>query len=462
MAIEVYDLLSMEMPALSGYAVKPNGALTDFSMSKIELRDKAGDKQGLNITLEATASGTVINDRVYTGKSVKARANTFKDKPILKHHDSYSDPIGRIRDARFIQLADDLDQADMNPAIQIGGKIKGSPSGIVEVDAFIPELDAMQKIADERFKYASMGGTTNSARCSVCGSNWAEGDFCEHNMGEEYKVEVNGKKQKVTARLLIDIDSYLELSFVNKPAWQNAKVINIENQDLSDEMRERYANIDSALVDMRADIIPSKIKRLSLCDSFGNEFALINDGKAPEPHNIVDNPTEKSEMTEEKQNTKEFTDLQNEVSKLSDQRETLITQLDSKDKAIKDLENSNTKLTTELADANEQIVKLSKDKQVSDAKKLLQMRKVLGKIKDAENEELLDALVGEEPAYIRGCIDSLTDEYEAAVEQATKNDEPVEDEKPNVDAGDIGSGKPDENASEKAQHKTFSQPTELE
>lgn len=472
MGIMIYDLMSLEMPQLSGYARKSDGCIVDFSTNNMELKDAgAASKQGLNITLEATASGAIINERVYTGKSVKSKASTFVDKPILKHHNQYDDALGRVVGARFVQYKDDLDAADLDPAIQINGKVKGEPSGIVEVDAFIPDLLAMQKIADERLKYVSQGGLMKSAKCSVCGSNWAEGDFCEHEMGQHYTVKTeDGKKRKQRAYLMIDIDEYIELSFVNTPAWRNAKVINIENTELSDEMKKINANIETALADMRADIIPSRVKKLTLCDSFGRELALIEDGRTPEPHNIVDKPTEKSEMAESIQDNQEFKKLQDEVSKLSDQRDTMLNQLADKDQRIKEYESSIKDLETQLEESNAQMQKLFKAKKLSDAQKLLQMRKVLGKIEDAKDEALLESFMDADPEYLRGCIDSITDEYEAAVEKATRvedseksEDTSKTDEKLNVKDEDVGTGQRENSGIDNtATSQKFTPPTALE
>ena len=77
----------------------------------------SNNSPAFRVTIRATHAGYLLNNRVYPGKGVKAGAPSWVskdnggtagyDKPFLKHHDSKSEPIGRIDAQKFVQLWDE-------------------------------------------------------------------------------------------------------------------------------------------------------------------------------------------------------------------------------------------------------------------------------------------------------------------------------------------------------------------
>ena len=77
----------------------------------------SNNSPAFRVAIRATHAGYLLNNRVYPGKGVKAGAPSWVskdnggtagyDKPFLKHHDSKSEPIGRIDAQKFVQLWDD-------------------------------------------------------------------------------------------------------------------------------------------------------------------------------------------------------------------------------------------------------------------------------------------------------------------------------------------------------------------
>jgi len=192
----------------------------------------------LIVEIDATHSGTLINQRVYPGKQVQAAYKSFfskdkggsanYDKPILKHHHSEDDAIGRVTSAKFTQLkyGDYFENDYLAPEIT-GGK----GSGIVTVSGFITDPDSIRKIVDSRFLSVSAGHSSQMLLCSVCGDSLFE---CPHLPGQKYneQEEVVGADEQgsqcygITAGMV-----YNEVSFVNHPASPSAKLVNFNWAD---------------------------------------------------------------------------------------------------------------------------------------------------------------------------------------------------------------------------------------
>ena len=152
------------------------------------------------VTIKATHSGYLLNNRVYPGSGVKAGAASWVskdnggtagyDKPFLKHHDSKSEPIGRIDSQKFVQLWED-DQFKNDWKNPDHGTKPGS--GYIIISGTVSDKDAQQKILDGRYKTVSTGQSSNKAYCSICGHDWLsdsdEEEVCNHRPGRVYDVD---------------------------------------------------------------------------------------------------------------------------------------------------------------------------------------------------------------------------------------------------------------------------------
>lgn len=181
----------------------------------------------LSASIDATHSGRLTNMRVYPGAKVKRSMKTFLEpvgKPVLKHHNSRSDPIGRVAGAKFIQLKEgDAFKFDYkNPD-------SGQGSGFIQLDLNIMEQDAIEQFIDGRIQQFSTSQHFQDVYCSVCGKDIADDmsmfwNDHEHRVGETYKIKV-GKTTKDFLCYLITGDlEYVEVSPVNIPADKFTKL----------------------------------------------------------------------------------------------------------------------------------------------------------------------------------------------------------------------------------------------
>jgi len=195
-------------------------------------------------TIDATYSGYLLNSRVYPGKYMRNKDcwGTWMsedrggvagyDKPVLTHHDQHSgDPIGRVIDASYIQLWDDI---ELMIDYQIPTTDYEKGSGVIRVKAQITDKDAVIKILDGRYNTVSSGQRSDHAWCSICGHDWAATDEpCEHIPGRIYKPteeDADKKEEEAGSRMYIITGplDYGELSYVNLPANKQAKTIAVE------------------------------------------------------------------------------------------------------------------------------------------------------------------------------------------------------------------------------------------
>jgi len=213
----------------------------------------------LRVHVAATHAGRLTRNKgLYLPDKMRAGVSTWTvpfAKPILVHHDSYNDPVGRVFAANYVDLSisfkDELKKGKFSSQITdstVDAFIQGILSkkatldfvdrlvndlvistdptyeglGYIELIIDVTDPTAIQKILDKRYLTGSVGASTDSATCSICQQDWAgdEGP-CDHKLGEMH----DGKLCFLVAGNL----QYEEWSFVNKPADTLSKVIEINN-----------------------------------------------------------------------------------------------------------------------------------------------------------------------------------------------------------------------------------------
>lgn len=161
--------------------------------------------------IEAIHAGTTANYRTYTDNYLQGNIENHSGvyswtypypKPVLKNHDTWEEPLGRVTSAQFVT-----------------DSLTGRSANIVMPTITDPE--AIEKILDGRYLTVSIGGHTNEAACSICGQDIINDGWCDHERGEKY--EVNGKM--VTCTWIIGEIWFHEISFVNIPADEHAQVV---------------------------------------------------------------------------------------------------------------------------------------------------------------------------------------------------------------------------------------------
>ena len=237
--------------------VMPDPSLYKLSKKeKIELIDSSINpiKNGLIITYDLSHSARRINNRIY---SIKGQQNGIKSlltpyaKPILQHHDIGKDPIGRFVGGKWEDLSNEAirffdnlgafmkfkqemnsdDPERMYQALKQHNLLtnKNWPGlGRMRATAKITDKEAVEKFLDGRYITFSAGSTTDRHVCSICNSDWAKGDFCEHRHGKIYDSE--------TCVFFTGDFKVLEGSVVNTPADDLSQIQSMEL--LSDSSNE--------------------------------------------------------------------------------------------------------------------------------------------------------------------------------------------------------------------------------
>lgn len=163
-----------------------------------------GSKRKLDVTVEGIHAGMTKNKTFYPGTTLESSIGSWTDphpKPVLKNHDTYTEPLGRIVHAEY------------------GNSIL-TASTTVKLKLSITDQDAIDKVLDGRYLTLSVGGSANSVVCSVCAKDLVKEGFCGHYRGRVY----DGKE----AHWIIKQYTGDEISFVNMPADVYSQVIAAE------------------------------------------------------------------------------------------------------------------------------------------------------------------------------------------------------------------------------------------
>lgn len=227
----------------------------------------------LKVQIDATHSGVIINNRVYPGRYVKDGYLSFfskdgggsaqYDKPILKHHDMYSDPIGRVVKAEYKQLKFGYDFENDFILPDTNGK---QGSGVVTIDGIITDPESITKVLDSRYLSVSAGHSSPVLLCSTCGDSMFS---CEHYPGEKYDAEGEPDEDGMPCYAITGPMTYHEVSFVNLPASPAAKLVNFSWEDSKDSWGKD--KIITAQVQAKKDTVRSFL----LCDE-DSELNLLN------------------------------------------------------------------------------------------------------------------------------------------------------------------------------------------
>lgn len=232
------------------FQIKPDESLCSLSSKeKVTFMDNIlskEDSRGLLVTYDLSHSGRRINNRIYPVKGqqdgVKTILNPYP-KPILPHHNSDDDPIGRFTYAEWQDLSSEAlgfftdinDFMEVKNAYQTNDpkKIykvmkkhnllsnKDWPGlGRMRVQARITDEKAVEKFLDGRYITFSAGSTTDRHVCSICSDDWSKGDFCEHRHGRIYDGDV--------CVFITGTFKVLEGSVVNMPADDLSQVLSME------------------------------------------------------------------------------------------------------------------------------------------------------------------------------------------------------------------------------------------
>jgi len=237
----------------------------------------AAGRRALHVWLEATHSAIINrNNRVYIPSRMRDGAANFlkgKKAPILKHHDTDSDPVGKIVSAEYIdtipqELTNDpniavlLDsEAPIRKQVRTIATLMRNKSfqdenwrglGYLKVGAVIIDPTTIDQIESGLFDAVSVGFGSNHDFCSICFADWLDSadGICEHIPGKIYKDEESGVERRCQ---LIPGDMLLrETSLVNFDAdpFTSIMIGGMDSVSINEEVR-------SSLIDKR--VFPSQM-----------------------------------------------------------------------------------------------------------------------------------------------------------------------------------------------------------
>lgn len=235
------------------------------------IKDSEGATAGLRPLVDMTFSGLPTrNYAIYLPSEMKKGLDSWLapyPKPVIKNHDTYSDPVGRISSVRYVDIWDEAIAAHPELAAyrselsKSGGGKSALISRIVAAcDAFAPlaekvdyrgvgvtqaiwdinDPDMITKIKDKRILTVSTSFSPGKVYCSQCAregkladlrSRSKEADDCDHWRGEV----VDGN---VVYYIPADF-TYEECSTVTTPAAIHAKIQAIDtgaDENVSDSV----------------------------------------------------------------------------------------------------------------------------------------------------------------------------------------------------------------------------------
>lgn len=312
--------------------VLPDPSLYKLSKKeKIELIDSSimsSSRKGLIITYDLSHSARRINNRIYSPigqmNGIKSLLNPYA-KPILQHHDGSKDPIGRFVGGKW----EDLSSEAMRHFDNLGEFIKFKQEimsddpekiysamkkhnlisnkkwpglGRMRATAKITDKEAVEKFLDGRYITFSAGSTTNRHVCSICNSDWAKGDMCEHRHGKIYDGNV--------CVFITGDFRVLEGSVVNMPADDLSQIQSMEllsdgntliDQIKDVEIDDSYIYLSDSIIDFKEEVSMKKEETsaeeteqvLEDNETVENENTEVSEEPPAEENNLTDSVMEK-------------------------------------------------------------------------------------------------------------------------------------------------------------------------
>jgi len=222
----------------------------------------SGGTKKLIVDMEATHSGVPLNNpRFYIPSRMREGTSTINvgESPmkILKHHDSYADPVGKALYREYVDtIPADLvnnsnvlvllsDTATMKQQIKAMRNLKRDGIldregykglGYIKLQAEVSDLATVKQLEDGLFDAVSTNfDSPNEVYCSICGENLYTSDSCLHEIGESYYADgmEETDDMKFICQAIPGKHIYKEASFINFKGDQHAsvKIIDTKNAD---------------------------------------------------------------------------------------------------------------------------------------------------------------------------------------------------------------------------------------
>ncbi|OQX93134.1 MAG: hypothetical protein B6I17_04095 [Tenericutes bacterium 4572_104] len=377
---EIEDLESLKIEPLTdsegNYSID---SITDANGEKIKIAELKDSNEGnlpssIFIHLEATHSGKNLNFGIYPEESLAKDHKTYLEdfsKPLLKNHDTNSEPLGRVVETDF------------------GDSVISEGKKAVKLKIQVTDSDAIQKFIDGRYKTFSIGASADTITCDLCKAKILSNgvfNFCGHWKGETYDVAVEGSEatEKKTAYWQYEDMYFSEISVVNNPADRNAQITKIEIDDSTQDSvktntkdsKQKMIDLinnsenDDDLLKMITDSISNaEAEKEDADDTTTDEDTSTDDASTKDDNDSTDDTTTDSEEETIESLKDSITELETKVEDLKAENKILKDEIESLKEKLSDKEEENSELTTDkqILEAENEVVL---DKLSSFAKKI--------------------------------------------------------------------------------------------
>ena len=288
---------------------------------------------GLEVLVEATHSGQNANSVAYYSDSMEKDAQSMFSpykKPLIKNHNTYSEPLGRVLDAYFGPSEFVLDRDTIN------------------VNFKVTDQEAIPKFLDGRYNTVSIGGAPGRVTCDICGKDILKDGvfkFCGHWKGETYA----NKKATWSCRDIV----YNEVSVVNNPAdkWAQVKKIRVI---LKEETKEPTGKVGDEEDMKNVNKILDQAEADNLIDN------ILEDDKKDDP--VMAEPSVEDNSEKEPETQVEDTQAEGEGEAVKDEEKTPEQKLEDQEKLIQELNDKLTALEEEKNGMKESLDSMTAEK----------------------------------------------------------------------------------------------------
>lgn len=400
--------------------VKSN--VSNKGASSILMIESTKDKESrmvLRPRIEAIHAGRTKNGNIYPADKLKGdfplKSGVFSflypyPKPMIKNHDHDSEPTGRIRNAQFI-----TDSLTGKEAVMI-----------------IPEItdpDTIEKVLDGRYMTVSIGASTDSAMCNICGTDILSEGWCGHTRGEIY--------DGVECGWIVGNLWFNECSWVNVPADNEAMIIDAGEPAVMEayaQVGENYYNLGSE--DESMQIKESAAKILGLYVEEDETIQKGGTGQMSKKSNTVTIESltkEKTDLeativekdTEIAKNQADITEKETNITSLETQLQEKETVISKHEATIEERDTTIGTHETKIAELEEEIKSSDGEKEVLTeevatlkaemfktlVERVIELKSALGKPLPEDMEEAIEEHLARSEESLEDTLSDLTKEF---------------------------------------------------
>lgn len=380
-----------------GEVIDANQVLRDAASGKVNI-------VALDVETEATHSGKNHNYCIYYEDSMEKDAESFINpfnKPMLKNHDSYSEPLGRIRQSWF------------GPS-----KLTDERSAI-HLKTRVTDKDAIEKFLDGRYGTVSIGGSMGTVTCNICGKTILKDGkfkFCGHWRGETYKDQVCYWGAR-------DIE-YHEVSTVNNPADDFAQVVKVTVITDEDKETNNDNNNKEGVGDMGGQnnqgsqsSNDQRNKLVAMIDELlGNPTApqATDANTATNPEAAQDNKPESTASDNNADDvTKQLEDANQKIADLEKQLEDANKAKEEAENKLADAEKAKEEAINDSIAMKDQCIELALANKKLIADQIIELEISKKKLEDSKASERQKELIGQSMKDLQSTLDSIKSETSA-------------------------------------------------